>query len=92
MSVPASWQQTYGKYIILDYHKHLEEQLPILKEQIKKNGTVRISWNKKTAGKPTELTENTRDAALAAGLVDVNVCAGDEEWSGLKLVYRLKDR
>lgn len=71
----------------------LEKQLPMLKEQIKKNGTIWISWYKKSAGKPTELTENIiRDTALAAGLVDVKVCAVDEEWSGLKLVYRLKDR
>jgi hypothetical protein len=33
-----------------------------------------------------------RSAALKAGLVDVKVCAVDEIWSGLKLVYRLKDR
>jgi hypothetical protein len=33
-----------------------------------------------------------RDTALATGLVDVKVCAVDENWSGLKLVFRLKDR
>ena len=41
----------------------------------------------------TDLTENgVREIALAAGLVDVKVCAVDETWSGLKLVYRLRDR
>ncbi len=29
---------------------------------------------------------------FAAGLVDVKVCAVDEVWSGLKFVFRLKDR
>jgi hypothetical protein len=29
---------------------------------------------------------------LAHGLVDVEVCAVDETWSGLKFVRRLKDR
>jgi len=33
-----------------------------------------------------------RDTALAVGLVDVKVCAVDADWSGLKLVYRSKDR
>jgi hypothetical protein len=71
----------------------IENQLPILKEQIKKDGTIWVSWYKKSAGKPTELTENLiRDIGLAVGLVDVKVCAVDEEWSGLKFVYRLKDR
>ena len=52
-----------------------------------------ISWPKKTSKIPTDVTENTiRNHALENGLVDVKVCAIDEVWSGLKLVYRLKDR
>jgi hypothetical protein len=42
---------------------------------------------------PTDLTENVvREIGLANGLVDVKVCAVDETWSGLKFVFRLKDR
>lgn len=71
----------------------LKKKLPKLKTQIKKNGMIWISWYKKSAGKPTELTENLiRGIALAAGLVDVKVCAVDEHWSGLKLVIRVSDR
>jgi hypothetical protein len=33
-----------------------------------------------------------REIGLGNGLVDVKVCAVDETWSGLKFVYRLKDR
>ncbi len=52
-----------------------------------------ISWYKKSSGKITELNENLiRDAALYNGLVDVKACAVDEDWSALKLVFRLKDR
>jgi hypothetical protein len=48
-----------------------------------------VSWYKKAAKLPTEITEGTiRDAALPMGLVDVKVCAVDEKWSGLKLVIR----
>ena len=72
--------------------KELEQKLPQLMKEIKKDGTIWVSWYKKSAKKPTELTETEiRDTALAIGLVDVKVCAVDEEWSGLKLVYRLKD-
>lgn len=39
----------------------------------------------------TDVTENTiRDFILQNGMVDVKVCAIDETWSGLKLVFRLK--
>ena len=73
--------------------KDLEKQLPSLMKQIKKDGMIWVSWYKASSKKSTELNENiVRDTALAAGLVDVKVCAVDEDWSGLKLVYRLKDR
>lgn len=71
----------------------LEETLPKLKIQIKKDGIIWVSWYKKSSGKITELTDSTiRNTALAIGLVDTKVCAIDEKWSGLKLVFRLKDR
>ncbi|MGZ5325392.1 MAG: hypothetical protein ACXWEL_02015 [Solirubrobacterales bacterium] len=39
------------------------------------------------------MTEDVaREIGLANGLVDNKVCAIDETWSGLRLVYRLKDR
>ena len=41
----------------------------------------------------SDLSENAvRSIGLANGLVDVKVCAVDEDWSGLKFVYRLEDR
>jgi hypothetical protein len=56
-------------------------------------GMLWISWPKKTSGVPSDLNENiVRDIGLAKGMVDVKVCAVDEVWSGLKFVFRLKDR
>ena len=56
-------------------------------------------WNvlgglaKKSSGVATDLNENiVREIGLAAGLVDVKVCAVTEVWSGLKFVRRVKDR
>jgi len=41
----------------------------------------------------TDLNENiVREIGLKNGLVDIKICAVDETWSGLKFVYRLKDR
>ena len=57
------------------------------------NGMLWIAWPKKTSGVATDLSEpRVRQIGLDAGLVDVKVCAIDETWSGLKFVYRLKDR
>jgi hypothetical protein len=63
------------------------------KNLIKQDGTIWVSWYKKAAKLPTEITEDTvREAALPLGLVDVKVCAVDEKWSGLKLVIRRENR
>lgn len=56
-------------------------------------GMLWISWPKKGAKMKTDLNENIiREIGLANGLVDVKVCAVDDNWSALKFVYRLKDR
>ncbi|HVH49193.1 MAG TPA: hypothetical protein VM760_04880, partial [Sphingomicrobium sp.] len=56
-------------------------------------GMIWVSWPKKAARVPTTLTEGVvRAEALAAGLVDVKVCAVDATWSGLKLVIRKERR
>ena len=52
-----------------------------------------VSWYKKSSKIPTDLTEDMiRDYALNNGLVDVKVCAVNDEWSALKLVVPLKNR
>ena len=53
------------------------------------DAAIWVSWPKKTAKVPTDITEDTiRAVALPMGLVDIKVCAVDETWSGLKLVLR----
>jgi hypothetical protein len=56
-------------------------------------GMLWVSWPKKSSGVATDLDDNVvRDIGLAAGLVDVKVCAVTDVWSGLKFVRRVKDR
>src|SRR6202000_2561811 len=70
-----------------------ETLLPELKNRIKPNGIIWISWPKKASKVPTDITEDIiRNFALQAGLVDIKVCAVDDVWSGLKLVIPVKDR
>ena len=60
---------------------------------IKQNGAIWVSWYKRSAKLPTEITEDAvREAAFPLGLVDVKVCAVDDKWSGLKLVIRKENR
>jgi hypothetical protein len=71
----------------------LAGQLESLLLLLARDGTIWVSWPKKTAAKAqgieTDLTEDVvRDVALPLGLVDIKVCAVDETWSGLKLVIR----
>jgi hypothetical protein len=65
----------------------------VLKSSLAQNGLLWISWPKRSSGVATDLSENIiREIGLSNGLVDIKVCAVDETWSGLKFVYRVKDR
>ena len=67
----------------------LQRMLVRYRQRLKSTATIWVSWPKKSAKVPTDITEDTvRELALPLGLVDVKVCAIDEVWSGLKLVIR----
>ncbi len=73
--------------------KTYQLELQNLKQNIRQNGMIWISWPKGKSKIRTDLNENKiRDFALKSGFVDVKVCAVDDDWSGLKLVIRVKDR
>jgi hypothetical protein len=64
-----------------------------LAARIAADGSVWVGWPKRASGVETDLAEPyVRQHGLDVGLVDVKVCAVDETWSGLRFVYRLKDR
>lgn len=67
----------------------LEVLLKTYRKSLKPTATVWVSWPKKSANVPTDITEDVvRELALPLGFVDVKVCAVTEVWSGLKLVVR----
>ena len=73
--------------------RELEHEFGRLARALAPAGALWISWPKKSAHVPTDLTEDViRAIGLANGLVDVKVIAVDEIWSGLKFVRRVKDR
>ena len=71
----------------------IEEVNNLLKPRLKKDGILWISWPKGGSKIKTELNRDIiRAYFLANGLVDIKVASIDEDWSGLKFVYRLMDR
>lgn len=71
----------------------LEGQFAALKKALAPDGALWISWPKGASKVPTDLSEGVvREVGLRHGLVDIKVCAVNETWSGLKFVYRIKDR
>ncbi len=71
----------------------LEKRFAAVAKLLSKAGGLWIAWPKKSSGVLTDLSDGfVREYGLAAGLVDNKVCAVDETWSGLRFVYRLKDR
>ncbi len=70
-----------------------EEVFATVKTKIKKNGSIWISWPKKAAKVPTDVDQFVvRTTGLQIGLVDVKVASVSEVWSGMKFMYRIKDR
>ena len=73
--------------------QELEINFHHLMKKLAKNGSLWVSWPKKASKVKTELSDAiVRETGLKAGLVDVKVCAVDQVWSGLKFMYRVKDR
>lgn len=73
--------------------RELEADFERVAERLEKNGGLWVAWPKKASGIVTDFSEaDVRAHGLAAGLVDNKICAVDETWSGLRFVYRVKDR
>ena len=73
--------------------RELARDFSKLAKKLVTNGMIWIAWPKKSSGVATDLSfESVQRIGLDAGLVDVKICAIDDTWSGLKFVYRLKDR
>ena len=80
-------------HLFTNSRDELRSELSRFVRLIKQDGSIWVSWYKKAAKLPTEITEDTvREAAFPLGLVDVKVCAVDDKWSGLKLVIRKENR
>lgn len=79
--------------LFIESEKELRVAFSQYAARLKPAGMLWVAWPKKSSGVATDLSFNNVQAiGLAAGLVDTKICAVDEVWSGLKFVFRLKDR
>ena len=66
-----------------------ERRLVAMGRAIFPAGGLWIAWPKRASGVATDMTEDVvREVALPTGLVDNKVCAIDDTWSGLRIVWR----
>lgn len=71
----------------------IADRLPTLAQRVFPAGAVWALWPRRAAGHVSDITDNVvRSCALELGLVDVKVAAVDEDWSGLRLVWRTSNR
>ena len=80
-------------HIFVTERLEMDALLSKLRNELKQDGFIWVSWYKKSAKMRTDITEDViRESALPLGFVDVKVCAVSEVWSGLKLVIRKSER
>ena len=71
----------------------LGRRIEALGRSIHPDGGLWVAWPKRASGVETDMTEDVvRELALPLGLVDNKVCAIDETWSGLRVVWRKERR
>jgi hypothetical protein len=76
-------------HVFVTHREELAQHLAILRNALRPDAALWVSWPKKAAKVPTTITEDViRELALPLGFVDVKVCAVSAVWSGLKLVVR----
>jgi hypothetical protein len=73
--------------------RDFERRIDALGRMVFPAGGLWVAWPKKASGVATTMNENVvRAVALPLGLVDNKVCALDETWSGLRVVWRRERR
>jgi hypothetical protein len=70
-----------------------ERRIDALGRMIFPAGGLWVAWPKRSSGRVTTMDETVvRAVALPLGLVDNKVCAIDDTWTGLRLVWRRERR
>jgi hypothetical protein len=69
--------------------RDFERRIDGLAKMIFPLGGLWVAWPKRASGRETDMHEGVvREVSLPLGLVDNKVCAIDETWTGLRVVWR----
>lgn len=73
--------------------RELQRWSPRLVQALAADAAAWVVWPRKAGGHVTDVTEQSlRDELLPVGLVDTKVAALDDDWSGLRFVWRRERR
>ncbi len=82
--------------VIVAFFTHegeIGEQIGELARRIYPAGALWVAWPRRAAGHRSDITDTViRENALPIGLVDVKVATIDDDWSGLRVVWRTQRR
>jgi hypothetical protein len=74
-------------------HERLAARVDQLGSMVFPAGGLWIAWPKRSSGRATDITDHAvRELALSRGMVDNKVCAVDDTWTALRLVWRRENR
>lgn len=84
------------RHVVIAFFRNADEVdrgVEVVAARIIPDGALWAAWLRRAGGHASDITDHTiREAGLARGLVDNKVAAIDEDWSGLRLVWRLERR
>jgi hypothetical protein len=73
--------------------RDFERRIEGLANMVFPAGGLWVAWPKRASGRETDMHEGVvREVALPLGLVDNKVCAIDDTWTGLRVVWRRERR
>jgi hypothetical protein len=85
--------QAYRRFSVRQTSRRPDQSSSMAATRIYPAGALWVAWPRRAAGHRSDITDNVvREHALPLGVVDVKVAAIDDDWSGLRLVWRTENR
>jgi hypothetical protein len=85
-----------GVAVVIAFFRHAVDyraEIEALAGAIWPDASLWAAWPRRAGGHVSDLTDNIiREGALPLGLVDNKVAAIDDDWSGLRLTWRVERR
>jgi len=71
----------------------MRDDAPSLAERLPRGSSLWVAWPRRAGGHRSDITDDLlREVLLPVGVVDIKVAAIDENWSGVRFVWRRANR